>query len=262
MPLFSPDFCEKRCPVCTRSRKGHRLAQTLEKVEMVLTFGGCPWGRARQRKYGVRPDEPLPQKGEDQTPTAADPLNPHRQLERSRMLIREPTKVLTKSIADTTEGSQAGRDRLRRPSEQCQTVKLYNNKRFVFLMLAAFALSVIWLVVMCCVPTGHPFLWVGFLGCVVLIAVVALMHKLNPPSLGERIVRLMPVLEDIEREHHCTCERADDLWIYSHHSKCRYRIEVENHLVVIAKELGIVRETPAYTTRHVWTLYSLSRHGK
>ena len=64
MPLFSPDFCEKRCPVCTRARKGHRLAQTLEKVEMVLTFGGCPWGRARQRKYGVRPDEPLPAKVE------------------------------------------------------------------------------------------------------------------------------------------------------------------------------------------------------
>ena len=26
-----------------------------------MTFGGCPWGRARQRKYGVRPDEPKPE---------------------------------------------------------------------------------------------------------------------------------------------------------------------------------------------------------
>jgi hypothetical protein len=31
----------------------------LQKVELVLTFGGCPWGRARQRKYGVKPNEPL-----------------------------------------------------------------------------------------------------------------------------------------------------------------------------------------------------------
>ena len=63
MPIFSPDFCENRCPVCTRARKGHRLARLLQKIEMLLTFGGCPWGRARQRKYGVRPDEALPGPG-------------------------------------------------------------------------------------------------------------------------------------------------------------------------------------------------------
>jgi hypothetical protein len=27
---------------------------------MLVTFGGCPHGRARQKKYGVRPNEPLP----------------------------------------------------------------------------------------------------------------------------------------------------------------------------------------------------------
>ena len=57
MPNFSPEFCEKHCPVCTRARNGHKLAKMLQKIEMVVTFGGCPWGRARQRKYGVRPDE-------------------------------------------------------------------------------------------------------------------------------------------------------------------------------------------------------------
>ena len=65
MPIFSPEFCEKHCPICTRARKGHRLAKMLQKVEYVLTFGGCPWGRARQQKYGVRPDEVVPVKGED-----------------------------------------------------------------------------------------------------------------------------------------------------------------------------------------------------
>ena len=57
---FDPDYCENRCPVCTRARKGNRLAKILQRIEMVVTFGGCPWGRARQRKYGVRPDESLP----------------------------------------------------------------------------------------------------------------------------------------------------------------------------------------------------------
>jgi ribosome modulation factor len=37
---------------------------------MVVTFGGCPWGRARQRKYGVRPNQRLPQQ---QGATAAPP---------------------------------------------------------------------------------------------------------------------------------------------------------------------------------------------
>lgn len=60
--MFDPNFCEKRCPVCTKARKGNRLAQLLQSIEAVITFGGCPWGRARQRKYGVRPDQPLPEK--------------------------------------------------------------------------------------------------------------------------------------------------------------------------------------------------------
>jgi hypothetical protein len=62
MPRFSPEFCERYCPVCTRARKGQRLAAMLQRVEMTVTFGGCPWGRARWRKYGVRPDESLPAK--------------------------------------------------------------------------------------------------------------------------------------------------------------------------------------------------------
>jgi hypothetical protein len=53
--MFDPEFCEKRCPVCTRARKGHRLARLFQTVETLLTFGGCPWGRARKRKYGMSP---------------------------------------------------------------------------------------------------------------------------------------------------------------------------------------------------------------
>lgn len=57
---FDPDFCEHRCPIRTRARWGSRWAKFLQAIEMVVTFGGCPWGRARQRKYGVRPSEPIP----------------------------------------------------------------------------------------------------------------------------------------------------------------------------------------------------------
>ena len=60
-PIFDPDFCEKRCPVCTRARRGNKLAKLLQAIELTLTFGGCPWGRARHRKYGVRPNESLPE---------------------------------------------------------------------------------------------------------------------------------------------------------------------------------------------------------
>lgn len=60
MPFLDPEFCEKRCPICTRARQGHKLARFLARIETVLTFGGCPWGRARQRKYGVKPSEALP----------------------------------------------------------------------------------------------------------------------------------------------------------------------------------------------------------
>ncbi len=60
MPLLDSDYCESRCPICTRARKGNRFARFLQRIEMLLTFGGCPWGRARQKKYGVKPNEPLP----------------------------------------------------------------------------------------------------------------------------------------------------------------------------------------------------------
>ena len=63
MPILhwqDPEYCQRGCPVCTRARKGNRLARFVQRIELLLTFGGCPWGRARQRKYGVRPDEPLP----------------------------------------------------------------------------------------------------------------------------------------------------------------------------------------------------------
>jgi len=54
-------FCELKCPVCTRARKGNPVAKFFQKLEMALTGGGCPAGRDRQRKYGVKPDEPLPE---------------------------------------------------------------------------------------------------------------------------------------------------------------------------------------------------------
>ena len=59
MTIFNPDFCEKHCPVCTAARKGNRLAGILQHIETLVTFGGCPWRLHRQRKYGVRPDQPL-----------------------------------------------------------------------------------------------------------------------------------------------------------------------------------------------------------
>lgn len=61
-PIFNlndPDYCEYGCPVCTGARKGNRIALTLQRIEMAI-MGPCWWGRARQRKYGVKPDEPLP----------------------------------------------------------------------------------------------------------------------------------------------------------------------------------------------------------
>ncbi|MBI2303075.1 MAG: hypothetical protein HYU66_29560 [Armatimonadetes bacterium] len=57
-----PEFCETKCPVCTAARKGHVLARLFQRIELFLTRGGCPYGRARQRKYGVRPDEAVPRK--------------------------------------------------------------------------------------------------------------------------------------------------------------------------------------------------------
>ena len=49
--MFDPDFCELRCPICTRARNGNRVARMFQAIEMAVTFGGCPFGRARQRKY-------------------------------------------------------------------------------------------------------------------------------------------------------------------------------------------------------------------
>jgi hypothetical protein len=62
---FDPEFCESRCPICTRARQGNRLAKFLQSIEMLVTLGGCPWGRSRSRKYGVRPDEPRPDSAAD-----------------------------------------------------------------------------------------------------------------------------------------------------------------------------------------------------
>jgi len=57
--MGDPDFCEKKCPICTRARQGNRLARFVQAIEMLVTFGGCPHGRARQKEYGVRPNEPV-----------------------------------------------------------------------------------------------------------------------------------------------------------------------------------------------------------
>jgi len=58
--LFNPNFCEKKCPICTSARQGNRVARFLQRIELLVTFGGCPWGRARQRKCGAKPDEAAP----------------------------------------------------------------------------------------------------------------------------------------------------------------------------------------------------------
>jgi len=36
---------------------GQSPCPLVQAVEMFVTFGGCPHGRARQRKHGVRPNE-------------------------------------------------------------------------------------------------------------------------------------------------------------------------------------------------------------
>lgn len=50
-----------------RHYKGNRLARFVQAIEMLVTFGGCPHGRARQRKYGVRPNEPVPPESKAET---------------------------------------------------------------------------------------------------------------------------------------------------------------------------------------------------
>ena len=68
MNLKDPDFCESRCPLCTRARNGNPLARFFQKIEMLVTFGGCPAGRARRKKHGVRPDEALPPEADADEP--------------------------------------------------------------------------------------------------------------------------------------------------------------------------------------------------
>lgn len=63
MPILhpnDPEYCERGCPICVPARNGNKLARTIQKVEQAVTLGGCWWGRARQRKYGVAPDQPIP----------------------------------------------------------------------------------------------------------------------------------------------------------------------------------------------------------
>jgi len=63
MPIFDlndPDYCEFGCPVCRSARKGKSFAKFIQGLELALTFGGCPWGRARKKKYGVKPNEQIP----------------------------------------------------------------------------------------------------------------------------------------------------------------------------------------------------------
>ena len=67
MSIFDPEYCERSCPICTNARKDNQVAKILQRIEMLVTFGGCPWGRARRRKYGVRPDEPLPTRSPEET---------------------------------------------------------------------------------------------------------------------------------------------------------------------------------------------------
>lgn len=55
--LNDPEYCEYGCPICTRARNGIPWAVAVQKAELALTLGGCPWGRARHRKYGVGPDQ-------------------------------------------------------------------------------------------------------------------------------------------------------------------------------------------------------------
>jgi hypothetical protein len=63
LPIFNlddPDYCEFGCPVCTGARRGSRWAKLVQSMEIRITGGGCPWGKARERKYGVRPDKVVP----------------------------------------------------------------------------------------------------------------------------------------------------------------------------------------------------------
>ena len=65
MPILHPsdaDYCEVGCPICVSARKGNKVTRFLQSIELAVTFGGCWWGRARKRKYGVNPYQPAPSK--------------------------------------------------------------------------------------------------------------------------------------------------------------------------------------------------------
>jgi len=57
--IFDPDFCEHRCPICTRARKGNRIARSSSHRD-ARHLRRLSLGRARRKKYGVKPNEPLP----------------------------------------------------------------------------------------------------------------------------------------------------------------------------------------------------------
>jgi len=69
--LKDPDYCESRCPLCTRARAGNLPAKIVQSIELFVTSGGCPSGKARMKKYGVRPNEPLPPQSSPSAPAAA-----------------------------------------------------------------------------------------------------------------------------------------------------------------------------------------------
>ena len=72
-------FCESRCPVCTNARKGHWLARIIQKIELAVTFGGCPAGRARRKRFGVGPAEAIPPEAlEDETSNKEEEGSEHR----------------------------------------------------------------------------------------------------------------------------------------------------------------------------------------
>jgi hypothetical protein len=56
--VFDPDFSELRCPIRTRARSGDKLARFMPGIETVVTFGGCPWGRAGRQVLDARCDDP------------------------------------------------------------------------------------------------------------------------------------------------------------------------------------------------------------
>jgi len=57
--LNDPDYCEYGCPICKSARDGNSFAKFLQQIELAMTFGGCWWGRAREKKYGVKPNEKI-----------------------------------------------------------------------------------------------------------------------------------------------------------------------------------------------------------